>query len=85
MECAGTRDSTSRNQANGSTPHPLQEAMKLRNTAAVLPPPSLPKNIQLPRSRAMSRLARSVAPDPCPELIFQIQVSCCTTAGVAAV
>jgi hypothetical protein len=43
------RESTSWNQANGSTPHRLQEAMKLRNTAAVLPPPSLPKNVQLPR------------------------------------
>lgn len=32
------RESTSLNQANGSTPHRLQEAMKLRNTAAVLPP-----------------------------------------------
>ena len=29
MECAGMRESTSRNQANGSTPHRLQEAMKL--------------------------------------------------------
>jgi hypothetical protein len=28
------RESTSRNQANGSTPDRLQEAMKLRNTAA---------------------------------------------------
>jgi hypothetical protein len=45
MECAGMRESTSRNQANGSTPHRLQEAMKLRNTAAVLSPPSL--NLQL--------------------------------------
>ena len=56
------RESTSRNQANGSTPHRLQEAMKLRNTAAVLPPLSLPKNVQLPRPSAISRLARSVAP-----------------------
>jgi hypothetical protein len=56
------RESTSRNQANGSTPHRLQEAMKLRNTAAVLPPRSLPKKVQLPRPSAMSRLARSVAP-----------------------
>ena len=56
------RESTSRNQANGSTPHRLQEAMKLRNTAAVLPPLSLPKKVQLPRPSAMSRLARSVAP-----------------------
>ena len=29
------RESTSRNQANGSMPDRLQEAMKLRNTAAV--------------------------------------------------
>ena len=38
------RESTSRNQANGSTPLRLQEAMKVRSTAAVLPPWSLPKN-----------------------------------------
>jgi hypothetical protein len=62
MECTGIRESTSRNQVNGSTPHRLQEAMKLRNTAAVLPPPSLPKKVQLPRPSAISRLARSVAP-----------------------
>src|SRR5215475_9389592 len=61
MECAGIRESTSRNQANGSMPHRLQEAMKLRNTAAVLPPPSLPKKVQLPRPSAISGLARSVA------------------------
>ena len=52
MECAGMRESTSWNHANGSTPHRLQEAMKLRSTAAVLPPLSLPKNVQLPRLRA---------------------------------
>src|SRR5688572_1670675 len=62
MECAGMRASTSLNQANGSMPDRLQEAMKLRNTAAVLPPLSLPKNVQLPRPSAISRLARSVAP-----------------------
>jgi hypothetical protein len=45
MECAGMRESTSQNHANVSTPHRLQVAMKLRNTAAVLPPPSLPKNV----------------------------------------
>src|ERR1051326_6617859 len=49
------RESTSRNQVNGSTPQRLQEAMKLRNTAAVLPPPSLPKNVQLPRLCAVRR------------------------------
>lgn len=49
MECEVIRESTSRNQANGSTPHRLQEPMKLRNTAAVLPPPSLPKKVQLLR------------------------------------
>jgi len=60
MECAGIRESTSRNQANGSTPHRLQEAMKLRNTAALLPAIIAAKNVQLPRPRAISRLARSV-------------------------
>jgi hypothetical protein len=35
--------------------------MKLRNTAAVLPPWSLPKKVQLPRPMAISRLARSVS------------------------
>jgi hypothetical protein len=49
MECDGMRESTSRNQANGSTAQRLQEATKLRNTAAVLPPVSLPKKVQLPR------------------------------------
>ena len=56
------RESTSWNQANGSTPLRLQEAMKLGNIAAVLPPVSLPKNVQLPRPSTISRLARSVAP-----------------------
>jgi hypothetical protein len=56
------RESTSWNHANGSTPHRLQDAMKLRSTAAVLPPLSLPKKVQFPRPSAMSRLARSVAP-----------------------
>jgi hypothetical protein len=32
------RESTSRNQMNGSTPERLHDAIKLRNTAAVLPP-----------------------------------------------
>ena len=36
MECAGMRESTSWNHANGSTPHRLQDAMKLRSTAAVV-------------------------------------------------
>jgi hypothetical protein len=34
------------NQANGSTPHRLQDATKLRSTAAVLPPLSLPNRIK---------------------------------------
>ena len=38
-----TRDSTSRNQAKGSAPDRWQEATKVRETAAVLPPWSLPK------------------------------------------
>ena len=50
IECVAMRESTSRNHANGSTPHRLQEAMKLRNTAAVLPPPSL-------RGRSSCRVA----------------------------
>ena len=49
------RESTSWNQANGSTPHRLQDATKLRSMAAVLPPLSLPKNVQLPRPSAISR------------------------------
>ena len=48
------RESTSLNQANGSTPHRLQEAMKLRSTAAVLPPLSLPKKVQFPRPTAIT-------------------------------
>jgi hypothetical protein len=56
------RDSTSSIQANGSTLQRLQEPMKLRNTAAVLPPPSLPKKVQLPRPSATSPFSRSVAP-----------------------
>ncbi len=56
------RESTSRNQANGSTELRLHMATKLSSTAAVFPPLSLPKNVQLPRPRAISRLARSVAP-----------------------
>ena len=40
------RARTSWNQANGSTTHRLQVAMKVRSTAAVLPPLSLPKNVQ---------------------------------------
>ena len=43
------RESTSLNQANGSTPARWQDATKLRNTAAVLPPWSLPKKVQLRR------------------------------------
>src|SRR6266852_5925113 len=66
------RESTSRNQANGSIADRLQEAIKLRSTAAVLPPLSLPKNVQLPRPSAISRLARSVAPLSISQLaVFQ--------------
>jgi len=43
------RLSTSRNQANGSIFRSSQEEMKLRSTAAVLPPLSLPKKVQLLR------------------------------------
>ncbi len=55
------RESTSLNQANGSTPARWQEATKLRNTAAVLPPWSLPKKVQLRRPTATPRMDRSVA------------------------
>ena len=55
------RESTSLNQANGSTPARWQEATKLRNTAAVLPPWSLPKKVQLRRPTATPRIERSVA------------------------
>jgi hypothetical protein len=48
------RESRSRNQVNGETRQRLQEATKLRSTAAVLPPVSLPKNVQLPRPSAIS-------------------------------
>lgn len=54
------RESTE--QAKGSTRDRLQEAIRLRNPAAVLPPLTLPKNVRLPRPSVISRLARSVAP-----------------------
>ena len=54
------RDSTSRNQANGSTPVRLQEAMKLRSTAAVLPPPSLFVALRRRRSARAQSLSRSL-------------------------
>src|SRR6185437_6764483 len=40
------RESTSANQAQGSILHRLHDAIKLRSTAAVLPPLSLPKKVQ---------------------------------------
>jgi hypothetical protein len=55
------RESTLLNQANGSTFTNSQEVTKLRNTAAVLPPRSLPKNVQLFRPTAKHRNDRSVA------------------------
>ncbi len=54
------RESTSRNQENGSTLTSSQEVTKLRSTAAVLPPRSLPKKVQLARPTAKQRSARSV-------------------------
>src|SRR2546423_5187375 len=54
------RESTSRNQADGSTFTSSQEVTKLRSTAAVLPPRSLPKKVQLARPTAKHRNARSV-------------------------
>ena len=55
------RPSTSRNQANGSILTSSQEETKLRSTAAVLPPLSLPKKVQLFRPTAKLRNDRSVA------------------------
>jgi hypothetical protein len=47
--CVAIRDSTLRNQANGSTAFRLHIAMKLSSSAAVLPPLSLPRKVQFPR------------------------------------
>src|SRR5256885_10799985 len=52
MGCSAMRLSTSRNQANGSIRTSSQEETKLRSTAAVLPPLSLPKKVQLLRPTA---------------------------------
>ena len=84
-ECAGMRASTSWNQANGSTPHRLQVAMKVRSTAAVLPPLSLPKNVQLP---AANRHHASILPMSGRKLMsttvgtpFTVDVCGCSTAN----
>jgi hypothetical protein len=60
MGCSGMRESTSQNQAKGSTLTNSQEATKLRRTAAVRPPRSLPKKFQLLRPTAQPRKERSV-------------------------
>ena len=60
MGNSAIRESTSRNQANGSIFTSSQEVTKLRSTAAVLPPRSLPKKVQLARPTAKQRSARSV-------------------------
>src|SRR5579871_1134360 len=60
MGCEAIRDNTSLNQANGSTFTSSQEATKLLSTAAVLPPRSLPRNVQLLRPTAQPRRDRSV-------------------------
>lgn len=49
MGCSAMRPSTSRNPANGSMLTSSQEETKLRSTAAILPPLSLPKKVQLLR------------------------------------
>ena len=61
MGWVAMRERMSLNQAKGSTPTRWQEAVKLRRTGAVLPPWSLPKNIQLLRPTATPRMSRSVA------------------------
>ena len=55
------RARTSRNQAKGSTPMSWQEPVKLRRTAAVWPPESLPRKVPLWRPMALPRSERSVA------------------------
>jgi hypothetical protein len=50
------RLSTSRNQTNGSTLTSLQAVMKLRSTAAVGPPLSLPTKTQLFRPARDNRI-----------------------------
>ena len=47
MGCAAMRERTSRSQVKESMPAHLHVATKLRNTAAVLPPWSVPKKIRL--------------------------------------
>ena len=59
--CVIRRDNTSLSQVKGSTPMRWQDATRLRKTAAVLPPSSLPKNVQFARPTAMPRIARSTA------------------------
>ena len=49
------RESTSRNQANGSMPDRLQDAMKLRNTAAVLPTAVAAEECPVAAAQATSR------------------------------
>ena len=51
-ECSALRE---RNQVNGSTFANSHEATKLRNRAAVLPPPSLPREVRLARPTAKQR------------------------------
>jgi len=63
--CAAIRDSTSRNQANGSTAFRLHIAMKLSNTAALLPALSLPKKVQFSRPTEDSRPGNSDIQSPC--------------------
>lgn len=55
------RDRTSLTHKKGSIAARWQDATKLRSTAAVLPPSSLPKKTQLLRPTATPRIARSVA------------------------
>ncbi len=61
MGWAAMRERISLSQVKGSTPALWQEATKLPSTAAVVPPWSLPKNIQLLRPTATPWIARSVA------------------------
>src|SRR5687767_15726712 len=60
MECVAMRDRISRNHSNGSMFTSSHEETKLLRMAMVLPPRSLPRNVQLFRPTATPRSDLSV-------------------------
>jgi signal transduction histidine kinase len=85
MGWVAMRERMSLNQAKGSTPTRWQEAVKLRRTAAVVPPWSLPKNIQLLRPTATLRMSRSVADaDGAGKVLARIRALLSRSAGEPA-